>query len=71
MTTLDIIGPLYDVPGGAVLPGWHVNSIPAVPEWASYRVTPTAKRRVFAGMEAETCCYVFPDEATFLELSNE
>lgn len=76
MTTLDIIGTLYTplitdtngeyVSGGDQLPGYHVNTIPAVVGWEQYRVAPTTKRRVFAGLDAETICYVFPDESTFL-----
>lgn len=81
MTTIDIIGTLYTpivtdadgeiVSGGEALAGWHANTIPEVPEWASCRVTPSAKRRVFAGMEAETCCYVFESEATFVAEATE
>lgn len=76
MITLDIIGTIYTpivldeddieiVSGGEPLPGFHVNTIPAIPAWEQYRVNPASKRRVFAGMEAETVCYVFPDEQTF------
>ena len=75
MITLDIIGVMYSalvldsdgeiMSGGEPLAGWHVNTIPAVPEWKAYRITPTAKRQVFAGLITETCCYVFPDEAAF------
>ena len=77
MITLDIIGTLHStiitaedgeyVSGGDPLPGFHVNAIPPVHGWEQYRVEPTTKRRVFAGMEAETVCYIFPDEATFRE----
>lgn len=80
MITLDIIGTLHSsittdasgdyLSGGEPLPGFHVNAIPAVQGWEQYRIEPTAKRRVFAGMEAETVCYVFPDEATFREAAN-
>lgn len=76
MITLDIIGALYTpvvtdaagdyVSGGDLLPGHHVNTVPAVPGWEPYRVEPASKRRVFAGMAAETVCYVFPDAETFL-----
>lgn len=76
MITLDIIGTIYTpvvfdeddidiVSGGEPLPGYHVNSIPAVDGWEDYLVTPATKRRVFAGMESQTCCYKFPDEQTF------
>jgi len=68
MTTIDIIGLLYsDIAAPVQLPGWHVNTIPAVPEWAGCKVEPSHKRRVFAGMAAETCCYVFESEADFVE----
>lgn len=79
--TLDIIGNLYTpvicdtegevISGGEALPGWHVNTIPAVPEWEAYKVEPTTKRRVFSGMADETCCYAFPDEATFTDSATE
>lgn len=75
MISLDIIGHLHTpsitnehgeyVSGGDTLPGWYVNTIPAVPEWEQYRITPSQKRRVFAGLESETCCYVFEDEDSF------
>lgn len=80
MITLDIIGTLYSdinadaagnyLSGGDPLPGYHINTIPEVPGWEQYRVEPEHKRRVFAGMEAETVCYVFPDEATFRSEAN-
>lgn len=75
MITIDIIGSLHSdiitdaagdyLSGGEPLPGFHINTIPEVPGWEQYRVEPASKRRVFAGMEAETVCYVFPDEAAF------
>ena len=75
--TIDVIGFMYsggtyDLEGNELTPaiqlaGWHVNTIPAVPEWDSCRVTPTSKRRIFLGMEPETCCYVFADEAIYIE----
>ena len=81
MITLDVIGLMYSpavldddgalLSGGEPLPGYHVNTIPAVEAWEAYRVTPTAKRRVFAGLVAETVCYKFPDEATYLSLLPE
>lgn len=74
--TIDVIGFMYsggtyDAEGNELTPsiqleGWHVNTIPEVPEWASCRVIPASKRRIFAGMEAETCCYVFPSEESYL-----
>lgn len=80
MITFDIIGTIYTdvatspdgdvLSGGEPLPGYHINTIPEVPGWEQYRVEPASKRRVFAGMEAETVCYVFPDEATFREAAN-
>jgi len=73
---VDVIGIFYTpvvtdtegeyVSGGNPLPGYHVNMIPAIPEWEKYRVEPMSKHRVFSGMDAETVCYIFPDEATFL-----
>lgn len=75
MITLDIIGSMYTpvaidasgeyISGGEPLPGFHVNAIPAVPGWEAYRVEPTSKRRVFAGMAEQTMCYVFSDEDVF------
>lgn len=75
MITLDIIGTIYTdvvtssdgdvLSGGEPLPGYHINTIPEVPGWEQYRIEPASKRRVFAGMGAETVCYVFPDEQTF------
>lgn len=74
--TIDVIGFLfsagtYDAEGNELTPaiqleGWHVNTIPAVPEWASLRINPTNKRRIFAGAFDETCCYVFPSEESYL-----
>lgn len=75
MIAFDIIGTIYTdavtssdgdvLSGGEPLPGFHVNAIPPAHGWEQYRVEPTTKRRVFAGMETETVCYVFPDESAF------
>jgi hypothetical protein len=78
MITIDIIGQIC-IPGEysdngdiiappALIPGWHVNAIPAIPELSAYRVEPSYKRQVFSGMVDETVCYKFPDEATGMAL---
>lgn len=50
------------------LPGWHVNAPEPVTEWEAYRCDPqpTTPYRVYAG-GVTPVCYVFPDEATFLQ----
>ncbi len=47
----------------ASVPGFHVNSTEAIPEFDAYLIVPATPFRVFAGLES--VCYTFPDEATF------
>ena len=72
---IDILGTLY-TPGtygadmevitpAVALPGYHVNTPEAIPEWAAFEVTPNAPRRVFGGHV--TFFYSFANEAEFLE----
>lgn len=71
MTTLAIEDENGNVIQDSVLvPGYHVNTLPAIPGLEAYQVTPTFKRRVFAGREDDTACYRFADEAEWLAVAN-
>ena len=72
---LDIIGKMYEITGDAENPtvteleGWHVNTTEEVEEWEAYKVNPSHKRRVFAGVEK--FCYLFQSEIHFKTLLPE
>lgn len=57
MITTDIIG-VIDAAAG-----YHVNTTYAVADWAAFKVTPAAPRRVFGG--GATHYYTFADAAEF------
>lgn len=74
---IDVIGLIFEPTGNMIsdgeggeypeqapIVGWHVNTSEPVEAWEQYRVTPTAPRRVYTGLEP--VCYAFPDEATYL-----
>ena len=57
-----------EYPEFAPIPGYHINSTEAVPEWEQYQVFPSgAYHCVFAGVE--TYCYRFEDEQQAQELA--
>lgn len=58
-----------DNPVATPLPGWHINTTAAIPEWEQYRVTPATPRQIFAGLP--TVSYRFPDETTYRTLHTE
>lgn len=73
---LDIIGKIYSIddtdPGKPVatpLDGWHVNTTAPVSEWEHWRVEPSHKTRVFAGVA--TYCYKFDSEEQFNEVNHD
>lgn len=80
MITLDIIGTIYTdvvvstawdvLSGGDPLPGFHVNTIPAIDDWEQYRVFPKTKRRMFAGIKEATACYCFPSKEVFEQIAS-
>lgn len=39
------------------IPGWHVNTVHPILEWAAYLVSPQEGRPVFN--DTQTCCYTF------------
>lgn len=75
MIDIDAIGALYTsavldddgevISEGTAFKGFHVNTIPCVPEWEQFHIEPSEKRKPFPGQLSETICYRFPSEEVF------